>query len=274
MRPVIISVAITGSVPKKKDTPAVPVTPSEQIESTHQAYEAGAALVHIHVRNPDESSSSDPALFAQVQDGIRKHCPGMIVQFSTGGRGRDPQARGSALYLKPDMASLSTGSVNFPNIIFENPPTLVRSLAGDMQEFGIKPEIEVFDLSMIHATRSLIEEGLLNGTPHLQFVFGIKNALPAERPILELLVAEARRVLGDFTWTAAAIGRHQAEVAGWAVEMGGHVRTGLEDNIRISATELAPSNAALVEIAARTIREHGDKPASPAQARSLLGLPA
>lgn len=273
MRPVVISVAITGSVPRKADTPAVPVTPAEQIESTHEAYEVGASLVHIHVRNPDESSSSDPDLFAQVQEGIRKHCPDMIVQFSTGGRGRDPDARGSALYLMPDMASLSTGSVNFPNIVFENPPALVRSLAGDMQRHGIKPEIEVFDLSMIHATRSLIDEGLLDGTPHMQFVFGIKNALPAERPILELLVAEAKRVLGDFTWTAAAIGRHQAEVAKWAVDMGGHVRTGLEDNIRISRTELASSNAELVEIAARTIVDQGQKVATVSEARTLLGLP-
>src|SRR6187549_817531 len=116
-QPVIITVAITGAVPKKKDNPAVPVTPAEQVESTHQAFEAGASLVHIHVRNPDESPSSDPTLFAQVQEGVMKHCPGMIVQFSTGGRGRDPASRGNALDLKPHMASLSTGSVNFPTIV-------------------------------------------------------------------------------------------------------------------------------------------------------------
>ncbi len=123
MKPVVIAVAITGSVPRKKDNPAVPITPTEQVEFSHAAYEAGASLVHIHVRNPDESPSSDPALFAAVQDGIRRHCPGMIVQFSTGGRGRDQAARGSALYLRPDMASLSTGSVNFPTIVY-------RELAG------------------------------------------------------------------------------------------------------------------------------------------------
>src|SRR5213080_5529905 len=123
--PVIITVAITGALPRKKDNPAVPVTPTEQIESTHQAFEAGASLVHIHVRNPDESPSSDPALYGRVQEGVRKHCPGMIVQFSTGGRGRDQAARGNALHLKPDMASLATGSVNFPTIIYENPPDFV-----------------------------------------------------------------------------------------------------------------------------------------------------
>ena len=122
--PCIIAVAITGSVPRKKDNPAVPTTPAEQVESTHAAFEAGASLVHIHVRNPDESPSSDPALFAQVQEGVRKHCPGMIVQFSTGGRGRDPAQRGNALELRPDMASLSTGSVNFPTIVYENSAAL------------------------------------------------------------------------------------------------------------------------------------------------------
>ena len=117
LQPAIITVAITGAIPRKADTPAVPVTPSEQIESTHEAFEAGASVVHIHVRNPDESPSSDPALFGRVQEGVSKHCPGMIVQFSTGGRGREQSERGKMLYLKPDMASLATGSVNFPKQI-------------------------------------------------------------------------------------------------------------------------------------------------------------
>src|SRR5580658_11173461 len=147
MRPVVVAVAITGSVPRKKDNPAVPISPAEQIESTHEAFEAGATLTHIHVRNPDESSSSDPALFAQVMEGVRKHCPGMIVQFSTGGRGRDQAARGNALELRPDMASLATGSVNFPTIVYENSPALVEDLAAKMRANGVRPEIEAFDLS-------------------------------------------------------------------------------------------------------------------------------
>src|SRR6516164_4584929 len=137
MNPIVVAVAITGSVPRKKDNPAVPVTPAEQVESTHAAFEAGASLVHIHVRNQDESSSSDPALFAQVQAGIRKHCPGMIVQFSTGGRGRNQNERGSMLHLKPDMASLATGSVNFAKIIYENTPQLVEELARSMMQYNV-----------------------------------------------------------------------------------------------------------------------------------------
>ncbi len=120
--PVIISVAITGSVPRKKDCSGLPVTVGEQIEETHKVFEAGASLVHIHVRNPDESPGSNPDQFFAVQEGIRKYCPPMIIQFSTGGRGRNQQERGAMLSHCPDMASLATGSVNFPTSIYEIPP--------------------------------------------------------------------------------------------------------------------------------------------------------
>jgi 3-keto-5-aminohexanoate cleavage enzyme len=275
MRPIIIAVAITGSVPRKKDNPAVPVTPSEQIESTHQAFEAGASLVHLHVRNPDESPSSDPALFARVQEGVRKHCPGMIVQFSTGGRGRDPAARGSALRLKPDMASLATGSVNFPTIIYENSASFVEGLAAQMKEHGVFPEIEVFDLSHIYGARKLADLGLISDRPHVQFVMGIKNALPAEARILDFLHSELQRVLPNATWTAAGIGRHQMEVMRWVLERNGDgVRTGLEDNIRTRKDRLALSNAELVQMACETCGKFGRRPATPTEARALLRLGA
>ena len=273
MRPAVITVAITGSVPRKKDNPALPVTVSEQIESTQKAFEAGASLVHVHVRNPDESSSSDPALFAQVQEGIRKHCPGMIVQFSTGGRGRDQAARGSALCLKPDMASLSTGSVNFPAIVYENSPALVVDLATRMKENTVLPEIEVFDLSHLHGARRLVDAELMSDRPHVQFVMGVKNAMPAEEHLLDILLAELKRVLPNATWTAAGIGRHQNQVMRWVLERGGDgVRTGLEDNIRISKDRLAGSNAELVKVAVDLCAEYGVRPATPAEARSMLGL--
>ena len=275
MNPIVVAVAITGSVPRKKDNPAVPVTPAEQVESTHAAFEAGASLVHIHVRNQDESSSSDPALFAQVQAGIRKHCPGMIVQFSTGGRGRDPAARGNALELRPDMASLSTGSVNFPTIVYENGAALVTDLATRMQAFGVLPEIELFDLSHIHGARRLIDAGLMNERPHVQVVMGVKNALPAEAHLLDLMLGEIRRVLPKATWTAAGIGVNQARVLDWVLERGGDgVRTGLEDNIRVSRDRLAASNAELVSLACEAVARHGRRPATPTEARALLGLQA
>ena len=275
MNPVVVAVAITGSVPRKKDNAAVPITPQEQVESTHAAYEAGASLVHIHVRNADESPSSDPALFAQVQEGVRKHCPGMIVQFSTGGRGRDPAARGSALYLKPDMASLSTGSVNFPTIVYENSAALVDDLATNMRRNGIRPEIEIFDLSHLHGARRLADRGLMDERPHVQFVMGVKNALPAEKHLLDMLRGELARLFPQATWTAAGIGRHQAEVMDWALARGADaVRTGLEDNIRVSRERLAKSNAELVSLAAEKLARHGARAAGPGEARAMLGLRA
>ena len=206
MEPIVIAVAITGSVPRKADNPAVPTTPAEQVESTHAAFKAGASLVDIHVRNADESPSSDPALFARVQEGIRRHCPGMIMQFSTGGRGRDPAARGNALDLRPDMASLSTGSVNFPTIIYENSASLVTDLATKMRANGVRPEIELFDLSHIHGAWRLIEAGLMDERLHMQVVMGVKNALPAEERLLDLMLGEIRAVVPHATWTAAGIG--------------------------------------------------------------------
>ncbi|MFD0935027.1 3-keto-5-aminohexanoate cleavage protein [Methylobacterium trifolii] len=261
--PVVIAVAITGSVPRKKDNPAVPITVPEQIESTHAAFEAGATLAHIHVRNDDESSSSDPDKFAAVQEGLRKHCPGLIVQFSTGGRGRDPASRGLSLKHRPDMASLSTGSVNFPTIVYENHATLVNDLAGQMKQFGVRPEIEIFDLSHLHGARRLVDAGLIDARPHVQFVMGVQNAMPADAHLLDILLAETRRILPEATWTAAGIGRNQAQVMDWALARGANaVRTGLEDNIRISKDRLAASNAELVSLAAETVARHGRRVAT------------
>jgi 3-keto-5-aminohexanoate cleavage enzyme len=274
MTPVVVTVAITGSVPRKKDNPAVPITPAEQVESTKQAYEAGATLAHIHVRNDDETPSSDPQRFADVYDGIKRHCPGMIVQFSTGGRGRDPSQRSSALFLKPDMASLATGSVNFPNIVYENHTALVEDLASKMREKGIKPEIEVFDLSHLHGARHLADRGLLDERPHMQFVMGIRHAMPAQEHLLDMLLAEAKRLFPACTWTAAGIGKHQAEVMGWALARGADaIRTGLEDNVRISKERLANSNAELVELATQAVVRHGRRVATSIEAREILAIP-
>jgi 3-keto-5-aminohexanoate cleavage enzyme len=273
MNPVVVAVAITGSVPRKKDNPAVPITPPEQVESTREAYEAGASLVHIHVRNDDETSSSDPERFRQVQDGIRSLCPGMIVQFSTGGRGRDPSQRSSALYLRPDMASLSTGSVNFPTIVYENHTSLVEDMAGKMKEFGVRPEIEIFDLSHLHGARRLADKGLLDERPHIQFVMGVQNAMPADERLLDVLLNEAKHLFPTCTWTAAGIGRHQAAVMDWALTRGADaVRTGLEDNIRVTKERLAASNAELVSVAANAVRRHGRQVATTEEARTILGL--
>ena len=271
--PCIITVAITGSLPKKEDNPAVPVTVEEQIVSTREAYEAGASIVHIHVREADQSSSSDPAKFEAVLKGVREECPGMIVQFSTGGRGRAADQRGSMLYLKPDMASLTTGSVNFPNMIYENPPELVDQLARDMMTYQVKPEIEVFDLAMLYTAVRMAKAGELAQPLHVQFVFGLKNTLPPEKEILEFEVAQLKKMLPDATWTAAGIGRSQLKISHWALKLGGNCRTGLEDNVRFDKSRLAASNAELVGCVVDQCRASGRRPATPAEARQILSLP-
>lgn len=271
--PCIITVAITGSVARKAHNPAVPETVSEQIESTHEAFEAGAALVHVHTRTDDGSPTTDPDKFAEFQEGIRKHCPGIIVQFSTGGRSGVGAERGSMLHHRPDMASLATGSCNFPKSIYENSNELIEDLAGKMLEYDIKPEIEVFDLAMLYKAADLADEGLLKNPLHVQFVLGVKNALPAHRDILEFELQKLEELMPDATWVAAGIGRAQLDVNHWCLELGGHLRTGLEDNIRLDADTLAPSNAALVARAAQLCGRYDRHPASASEARQILGLP-
>ncbi len=272
--PCIITVAITGSVPRKRDNPAVPISAAEQVESTQQAFEAGAALVHLHVRNEDESPTSSPERFAHLLEGIRKHCPGIITQISTGGRSGTGRERGAMLSLKPDMASLATGSVNFPARVYENSPELVDWLAAEMLRFGVKPEVEAFDLSMIFQADALRRAGKIKGPLHVQFVMGVKNAMPVDRDVFLFYVTTLKRLDPDATWTGAGIGRDQATLIRWSLEQGGHCRTGLEDNVRLDKETLASSNAALVLQAVEMCSEYDRRPATAEEARRLLGLPA
>ena len=271
-KPCIITVAITGSVPRKENNPAVPISIAEQVDSTQAAFEAGAALAHVHVRKDDQTPTSDPDRFARLLEGLRKHCPGMIVQFSTGGRSGKGSERGGMLHLGCDMASLSTGSCNFPTIIYENHPDLVRELAEKMMQHDVKPEIEVFDLSMLYQALRMADEGLLKKPLHVQFVLGVKNAMPCIRQAFDFMVDEVQRLAPEATWVAAGIGRHQLEVNRWCLERGGHCRTGLEDNIRWDETRLAASNAELVGRVAELCGRYGRHPASAAEARNILGL--
>ena len=270
--PCIITVAITGSVPKKIDNPTIPITVSEQIESTRMCYDAGASLVHLHVRNEDESPSSDVNKFKELLAGIKESCPNMIIQFSTGGRGRSHEERGQMLYLKPDMASLATGSVNFPTSIYENPPSLINDLAHSMLNNSIKPEVEIFDLAMLYNAIEMVKDGLLLEPIHVQFVFGIRNALPAKKNILEFQINELKKFLPQSTWTAAGLGKSQLIVNEWSLELGGHCRTGLEDNIKYDKTRLANGNEELVERLALLSKKFNRPVATPLEAREILGL--
>ena len=274
-KPCIICVAITGSLPRKANNPAVPITVAEQVESTHEAFEAGASIVHAHVRNDDETPSSDPEKFAALKEGLEKHCPGMIIQFSTGGRSGAGQARGGMLPLKPDMASLSVGSNNFPTRVYENPPDLVDWLASEMLTYDIKPEIEAFDLSHILKAKDMADKGALAGTPYVQFVMGVKNAMPADRDVFDYYIHTVKRLFGDDApWCAAGIGATQLTLNEWAIGAGGHARTGMEDNVRLDRDTLAPSNAALVRRAAEICEKHERPVATAAEARAILGLRA
>lgn len=274
-KPCIICVAITGSLPTKANNPAVPVTISEQIESTQEAFEAGATIAHCHVRNADQTPTSDPEKFAALKEGIEKHCPGMIVQLSTGGRSGAGSERGGMLPLRPDMASLSVGSNNFPTRVYENPPDLVDWLASEMVKYDVKPEIEAFDLSHILQAAKMHKDGRIKDTPYVQFVMGVKNAMPADREVFDFYVQTVKRLFGeDAAWCAAGIGANQAVLNDWAISAGGHARTGLEDNVRLDRDSLAPSNAALVARSVEVCSKYNRPVASVAQARKILGLKA
>lgn len=273
-KPCIICVAITGSVPTKADNPAVPITTDEQIESTQAAFEAGAAIAHCHVRNDDETPSADPERFALLLEGLRRHCPGMIVQFSTGGRSGAGQARGGMLPLRPEMASLSVGSNNFPTRVYENPPDLVDWLAEQMRNFDVVPEVEAFDLSHIHQAVAMHADGRLPHKLYVQFVMGVKNAMPVDRDVFDYYVKTMARLAPDAEWCAAGIGRFQLIVNEWAIAAGGHTRAGLEDNIRLDRQNLAPSNAALIRRAVELCERYERPVATTGQARELLALPA
>ena len=270
--PCIICVAITGSLPRKSMNPAVPISVAEQVESTQQAFEAGASIAHCHVRNDDETPTSDPEKFARLLEGLRAHCPGLIVQFSTGGRSGAGHERGGMLSLGPDMASLAVGSNNFPTRVYENPPDLVDWLAAEMRTHGVMPEIEAFDLSHIHQAARMAADGRLGPRPYIQFVMGVKNAMPADKPSFDFYAETVRRLLPGSEWCGAGIAADQLTLNEWAIAAGGHTRTGLEDNLRLDRTTLAPSNAALVRRAAELCVQYGRPVATAAEARTILGL--
>lgn len=273
-KPCIICVAITGSLARKENNPAVPITVTEQIESTHEAFEAGASIVHAHVRNDDQTPTSDPEKFARLVEGLKKHCPGMIIQLSTGGRSGAGQERGGMLPLAPDMASLTVGSNNFPTRVYENPPDLVDWLASEMLEYDVKPEIEAFDLShIVHAAR-MQADGRLKGPLYVQFVMGVKNAMPADKPIFDFYIETLKRLTPDAEWCAAGIGAAQIDLNEWCVAAGGHTRTGLEDNVRLDRNTLAPSNAALVKRVVDLCEKYERPVATWREARDILGLRA
>jgi len=269
MEKLIITLAPTGSLPTKKMTPHVPIKPDEVIETGINCEKLGASIIHVHARSPkDESPSTDYTIFKEIYDGIKSHT-NLIIQISTGGRaGADYAVRSERLNLHPEMASLTTGSVNFPRSVYVNSPELIESLSGDMKRLNIKPEMEIFDVSMIQNALTLQKKGLVDPPLHFDFVMGLRGAIPAT---IDNLVHLKNSIPPHATWTVAGIGPAQLSMGTHAILMGGHVRVGLEDNIYFRKGELA-TNERLVERMVNLAHEFGRDVADPDQARKILHL--
>ncbi len=205
-------------------------------------------------------------------EGLKEHCPGMVIQFSTGGRSGAGTERGRMLPLAPDMASLSVGSNNFPTRVYENPPDLVNWLASEMKKYRVTPEVEAFDLSHILTAIGMYDRNELYGKLYVQFVMGVKNAMPADKEVFDLYVKFMNERAPEAEWCAAGIGANQIIVNEWAIAAGGHTRAGLEDNVRLDKNTLAPSNAALIQRAAEICEKYERPVATWRQTREILNL--
>jgi len=281
----MITVAITGDVADKNRVCNVPLSAEEQIEAIHECHEAGAHMCHLHVRDTDSRCSWKPELYETVLEGVETHCPGMIMQFSTGNYAPSPEARSACLELGPDMASLTCGSVNFRNTrpgqdlsaarVFINPHSEIQHLAQAMQSQNVKPDIAIFDLSMLYSTAELVERGLLTPPFRFMYVMGGHMALPAEKEVLEIFLSETRRVFQghEFSWVGVGVGWAHSKVCEWSLELGGHMRTGFEDSLMTQRGKYAKSNADLVRHVIGLAEKAGRPLATETEARDILGLP-
>lgn len=273
MNPMVITAAMVGAETTREQTPHLPITAEEIAEDAAKCREAGAAMVHLHVRTPDGKPSQDTELFRAAIRAIRAKCD-VLVQVSTGGAvGMSVDERCGGLKLtgadRPDMATLTTGTVNFGPDVFWNPRPLVRDIATRIKQLGLKPEIECFDVGMIDEARALAKEGFIDLPAHFDFVLGVGGALSADERALDFMRSY---VPPDSTWTCAAVGRHQLPFVELVAERGGNSRVGLEDNIYLSKGVLAKGNFELVADAAKRAKAKGRVLATPQQARELLRL--
>lgn len=275
--PLIINAALTGMVPTKADNPSLPVTPEEIAADARRCYELGATILHLHARDEAGRPTYRKERYADIVASVRERCPEAIVCVSTSGRVfKTFEERSQVLDLsgdlKPDMASLTLGSLNFPRQASVNEPDMIRRLAERMKERGIVPELEVFDWGMVDYARYLIDRGVLEPPFYFNILLGSLGTLSAT-PLRLAMLVEA--LPPGSTWAAAGIGRFQLPVNGLAIAMGGHVRVGLEDNLWLDAAKTRPAtNPALVERLARIAQAHERRAATPAEARALIGLPA
>jgi 3-keto-5-aminohexanoate cleavage enzyme len=269
----IITAALVGAETTREQTPYLPISAEQIGEEAQRCRESGAAMVHLHVRNPDGTPSQSPELFSAAIRQIRSRCD-VLIQTSTGGAvGMGVDERCGPLTLrgpeKPDMATLTTGTLNFGEDVFWNPRPLVRDIARRIKAAGIRPEIECFDAGMIDEALYLAREGLIELPAHFDFVLGVPGGLGARVEALRFLVASLPE---GCTWTVAGMARHQLSFVETAAESGGNARVGLEDNIYLSKGRLAKGSYELVQEAARRARAKGRKLATPQEARAMLRL--
>jgi 3-keto-5-aminohexanoate cleavage enzyme len=268
MEPLIITCAPVGAEVTPDQTPHLPYTPAKLAETAKAVRDAGGSIVHVHCRNDDGTNTHDVERFREAYDAIRS-ATDIIVQFSTGGAiGMTPDERASVLQLRPEMATLTCGSVNFGDDIFENSFPIMRGILKKMHEYGVRPELEIFDKGHLANARRLAKEGLLQFPQHVDFVLGVPGGMEATVANLCDLVDDLPE---ECTWSVAGIGRQQLPMALAAIAMGGHVRVGLEDNLYYSKGRLA-KNEELVGRIARIAQEAGRPVATPEQAREILGL--
>lgn len=269
MEPLIITAAVVGAELTREDTPYLPLTPAEIAEEAYRAYLAGASIVHLHARDADGSPTQDPTVYKEIMRRISERCD-VIMQISTGGAvGMSASERAQPLSLKPEMATLTTGSLNFGRDLFLNPPSLIEAFAEEMTALQVMPEFEIFDVGMIENALRLVRKGLVKSHLHFDFVMGVPGGIPATADHLLHLI---RQLPKDATWSVAGIGRFQLPMAVLGIVLGGHVRVGLEDNIYYRKGELAISNAQLVERVVRIAKEMGRQIATPAKAREILKI--
>lgn len=269
MEKLIITAAMTGAEVTRQHNPNLPITAQEIGQAAYECWLAGASMVHLHVRKEDGSPTQDAAYFKAAMEEIRSRCD-IIIQVSTGGAvGMSAEERIQPVYLKPEMATLTTGTVNFGDDVFYNPPEYMEMFARVMQEQGVKPEIEVFEVGMINNALRLAQKGLIEEPMHYDFVMGVPGGIPGT---LKNLLHLVESLPPGSTWTVAGVGRHELPLATAAILLGGHVRVGFEDNIYYSKGVLAESNAQLVERVVQIARLHGREIATPDEARRILRL--
>jgi len=269
MQKLIITAALTGAEVTREQQPALPVTPEEIGIAAAECAQAGASIVHVHARYPDGSPTQDKEVYRQILTEVKKRC-NVIVQVSTGGAvGMTPQERLAPVTLKPEMATLSMGTVNFGGDVFMNHPADMEVFARSMVEHGVKPELEIFDSGMLTTANRWLAKGLLTGPLHFDFVLGIPGGMAGTPEALMYLKSQLPE---GATWTVAGIGAAQLPLGTLAIMLGGHVRVGFEDNVFYRKGELASSNAQLVARMARISAELGRVVATPNEARGLLGI--